>query len=70
MIGSVADKVQAVVASAPAGSFIRSVDVPGSRAAVNTAMSRLAAAGELLRVHHGLYWKELTPDSAPGAPDW
>ncbi len=68
MIGSVADKVRAVVASAPAGSFIRSADVPGSRAAVNTAMSRLAAAGELLRVHHGLYWKGVNTRFGAGRP--
>jgi Family of unknown function (DUF6088) len=68
MAASVAETVRAVVAEAPAGTFIRSADVPGSRAAVNTALSRLATAGELLRVHHGLYWKGVKSRFGPGRP--
>jgi hypothetical protein len=68
MTQSVAESVRAVVAEAPAGSFIRSADVPGSRAAVNTAMSRMAGAGELVRVHHGLYWKGVQSRFGPGRP--
>jgi hypothetical protein len=31
-------------------------------------MSRLAAAGELLRVHHGLYWKGVQTRFGAGRP--
>jgi hypothetical protein len=39
------------------GTFLRRDDFEGSDRAVETALSRLAAAGELVRVRRGLYWR-------------
>ena len=41
----------------PERSFVRVGDVEGSRTAVESAVSRLAAAGTITRVRKGLYWK-------------
>ena len=41
----------------PMRSFLSAADVPGPRRAVESELSRLAAAGELVRVRKGLYWK-------------
>jgi hypothetical protein len=68
MTTSIADGVRAVIEAAPAGSFIRSAEIPGSRAGVNTALSRHARAGELVRVHNGLYWKGVKSRFGPGRP--
>jgi hypothetical protein len=68
MAMSVARSVRAVVAEAPTGAFIRSADIPGARAAVNTALSRLCAAGEVVRVHPGLYWKGVKSRFGAGFP--
>jgi Family of unknown function (DUF6088) len=65
---SVAGAVRAVIAAAPAGTFIRNADVPGSRAGVNTALSRLAADGEVVRVRNGLYWKGVKSRFGSGIP--
>ncbi len=37
--------------------FFRANDFPGSRSAVEKALSRLVEHGELLRVRNGLYWR-------------
>ncbi len=42
---------------APIESWLRRRDFAGSDRAVETAMSRIAADGELLRIRKGLYWK-------------
>lgn len=68
MSASAAEEVRAVVGAAPVGAFIRSSDVPGTRAGVNTALSRLSAAGEVVRVHHGLYWKGVKSRFGAGHP--
>ena len=68
MTASVAGAVRAVIAAAPAGTFIRNADVPGSRAGVNTALSRLAADGEVVRVRNGLYWKGVKSRFGSGIP--
>jgi hypothetical protein len=65
---SIAADIRASVEATPAGAFIRSADVPGPRAAVNTALSRLAKAGKLVRVRNGLYWKGVTSRFGTGRP--
>jgi hypothetical protein len=65
---SSAEVVRAVVATAPVGTFIRNADVPGTRAGVNTALSRLAADGEVVRVRNGLYWKGVKSRFGSGGP--
>ncbi len=65
---SVADEVRAVVRAAPVGGFIRSAEISGTRAAVNTALSRLSAAGEVVRVRNGLYWKGVKSRFGAGRP--
>ena len=57
MVMSTAGLARERVARAPVGSFFRAVDLPGSRAGVNTALSRLRASGDLVSVDRGLYWK-------------
>jgi hypothetical protein len=53
---SVASAAKERVLSAPAGTFLRRKDFVGSDRAVETALSRLFAKGELVRVRPGLYW--------------
>jgi len=65
---SIAADIRASVEAVPVGTFIRSADVPGPRAAVNTALSRLARSGCLVRVRNGLYWKGATSRFGPGRP--
>jgi len=50
-------RVTRYVATLPEGSFVSVHDVTGTRSAVETAFSRLAASGELSRVRRGTYWK-------------
>ncbi len=57
MRGSVAELVKSHVAALPGRSFVESRDIDGPRGAIDTALSRLAARGDLLRVRNGLYWK-------------
>ena len=57
MKGSVAQQVASHVAKRPARSFIEVSSVEGSRSAVESAFSRLAALGEITRVRKGMYWK-------------
>lgn len=54
---SVAGSARHKVRSAPADSFFTRQDFSGSDQAVESALSRLAANGDLLRVRRGLYWK-------------
>lgn len=65
---TVAAEIRAFVAAAPTGTFIRSADLPGSRAAVNTELSRLFAAGDLTRIRQGLYWKGVKSRFGHGRP--
>jgi hypothetical protein len=46
-----------LIRSAPEGTFFTRAAFTGSDRAVESALSRLAAHGELLRVRRGLYWK-------------
>lgn len=55
--GSVAGRVRAWVRALPDRSYFDTGDVPGSPRAVESALSRLAASGELVRVRRGTYWK-------------
>lgn len=56
-IDSEAAVIRQVVQDAPVESWLRRRDFTGSDRAVETAMSRIAANGELLRIRKGLYWK-------------
>lgn len=55
--GSVAAAVRQRVLITPAGTFLRRKDFPGSDRAVESELSRLVKAGELVRVRRGLYWR-------------
>lgn len=54
---SVAGAARARVARARPGTFFRRNDFEGSDRAVESALSRLATEGELVRVRRGLYWR-------------
>jgi hypothetical protein len=54
---SVAGAVAYTITSASAETFFTRTDFSGSDRAVESALSRLAVSGELLRVRRGLYWK-------------
>lgn len=54
---SVAGETRHRVARAAPGTFFRRKDFAGSDRAVESALSRLAAEGELIRVRKGLYWR-------------
>lgn len=56
-IDSVAGHVRAWIRALPERAFFDSGDVPGSPRAVESALSRLTAEGELVRVRRGTYWK-------------
>ena len=55
--GSIAERVADHVATLPDRSFVAVRDINGSRSAVESAFSRLAAEGNILRIRKGLYWK-------------
>ena len=57
MKGSIAERVADHVAALPQRSFVAVRDVDGSRSAVESAFSRMAADGDILRIRKGLYWK-------------
>jgi hypothetical protein len=63
---STAQQVRDHVESSPVRAFISAAEVPGSRRAVECEMSRLATAGEVVRVRKGLYWKG--PKTRVGMP--
>jgi hypothetical protein len=54
---SVAGAVRQRILAAPDGTFFTRADFCGTGPAAGSALSRLAASGELLRVRRGLYWK-------------
>lgn len=54
---SVAAQIRDVVAGAERRSFLRARDLHGSRAAVESELSRLTRQGELVRVRKGLYYR-------------
>ncbi len=57
MKGSIYSVVDEYVEELSPRSFVTAGDITRPRGAVDTALSRLCAAGELLRVRKGLYWK-------------
>lgn len=57
------------VRRAATGTFFRPSDFVGHRPAVLTALSRLNAEGELVRVRNGLYWKGVNSRYGSGRPD-
>jgi len=66
---STASTVRLMVRASPAGTFFRSADFPGSRAAVETHLSRLVSTDPtLLRVRRGLYWKGVRSKYGSGRP--
>ena len=60
MRGSIAERVASHVAALSQRSFVTVRDVDGSRSAVESAFSRMAADGDILRIRKGLYWKGTT----------
>lgn len=54
---SVAAEVRDAVERSDRRSFLRAADLPGSGPAVFSELSRLTAAGELVRVQKGLYYR-------------
>lgn len=54
---SIAGAVRHQVEQARPGTFFRRRDFEGSDRAVESALSRLAGEGELIRVRRGLYWR-------------
>jgi hypothetical protein len=54
---SAAGAARGRVGRARPGTFFRRRDFAGGDRAVETALSRLAAEGELIRVRRGLYWR-------------
>lgn len=54
---STAAEVRHHIEGRPVRVFISTADLPGYPRAVECEMSRLAAAGEVIRVRKGLYWK-------------
>lgn len=64
---STAARVKDLVAQLEPGAFVHARDLPGSRASVESAVSRLASDGELVRVRKGLYFRPHEEGSA--APD-
>jgi hypothetical protein len=64
-----AEMIRRKVQEVPAGTFVRPADLPGTRPAVLTALSRLHADGELVRVRNGLYWKGLRSRFGSGRPN-
>ena len=63
---SVAQLVRDYVVLTPERSFLSPADVQGTRHAVECELSRLATAGDIIRVRKGLYWKG--PMTAIGMP--
>lgn len=57
MKGSIYSVVDEYVEELSPRSFVTAGDITRPRGAVDTALSRQCAAGELLRVRKGLYWK-------------
>ncbi len=66
---SVRSEVRERVEALGPGAFLRSAEIPGSRAAVDTAMSRIAAEAGLVRVSRGLYWRGVNSRYGAGRPD-
>lgn len=60
MRGSIAERVAGHVAALSERSFVTVRDLDGSRSAVESAFSRMAADGDILRIRKGLYWKGAT----------
>ncbi len=66
---SVAETVRNKVSKASVGSFFTVSDFPGSRRAVESALSRLAAENpRVVRVRKGLYWKGVRSPFGVGRP--
>ena len=68
MTVSIAQRVAEHVAALPERSFVAVRDVDGPRGAVESAFSRLAAAGRVSRVRKGLYWKGAMTASGMSPP--
>ena len=68
MRGSIAERVASHVAALSQRSFVTVRDVDGSRSAVESAFSRMAADGDILRIRKGLYWKGATTSLGMSPP--
>src|SRR5437870_195223 len=65
---SIAREIKDEVGSADPGTFFSSTQFHGPRAAVESALSRLASDGHLRRVRRGLYWKGVKSRFGTGKP--
>src|ERR1039458_3600320 len=65
---TVAGVVRHRVVTAAPGTFLRRKDFAGPDRAVESALSRLTAADELVRVRRGLYWRGTTTRFGMTAP--
>jgi hypothetical protein len=65
---TVAGAVRHRVVTAAPGTFLRRKDFAGPDRAVESALSRLTAADELVRVRRGLYWRGKTTRFGMTAP--
>jgi len=65
---NVAEAIRTKVEKAEPGAFFTASDFPGSRRAVESALSRLAAHDRLMRVRHGVYWKGVNSRFGMGRP--
>lgn len=70
---SVAAEIREQIQRAESGSYFRLTDLiaehPGKRRAVEVALSRAAAKGEVVSVRRGLYWKGVKTRFGSTAPD-
>lgn len=70
---SVAAEIRDQIQRAESGSYFRLVDLvaehPGKRRAVEVALSRAAAAGDVVSVRRGLYWKGVKTRFGSTVPD-
>ncbi len=66
---TIAATIREKVGKAPRGAFFRTTEFAGSRAAVESHLSRLTGQDRtLLRVRRGLYWKGVPSRFGPGRP--
>ena len=66
---SVSSSIAAKIRRAPTGTFFETSDLATlGRAAAETALSRMADRGDIVRVRRGLYWKGPTSRFGTGAP--
>ncbi len=66
---STAGTIRTTIEKAAPGTFFHASQMPGSRRAVESELSRLAQRGIVQRAHKGLYWKGRTSRFGSTRPD-